>query len=210
MATVDMDSLKPNSNKYKAEQSSSETSKKRLEPVIKNGVVSTKKPMSKRLAELFFAGEADNIRSYIIYDIIIPGAKNLFLDTMEMMFFGNRNNRSGYSRSSYGNDQYYYDYSNQYQGRKKRVGNKRQSDPRKPDYRNIVLERRDDAERVIDAMRGRIREQGSVSVAEMFELINIASEYTDNNWGWDDERDIGLRRVSNGFLIDVSEARYIS
>ena len=77
------------------------------------------------------------------------------------------------------------------------------------DFRNIVLRQRDDAERLIEEMRRRIRNNDSASVADLLDLIDIPGRYTDNNWGWDDERDIGIRRVSSGYLIDVAEPKYL-
>lgn len=210
MAAVDMESFEPNSNKYKSEKRE-ESQRVKLNSVVKNGSVSTKKPMAKRIAENFISGDPEKIASDIWYDTIIPGAKNLFLDIMSMIFFGERTNRSrknGYY-SYRGRDSYYEDYSSYYEPRRR---GSREDDRRRTrsGYRDIVLTDRKDAEAIIDAMRGRIREFGSVSLAELYDLVNLPSmDYTDNNWGWDDSRDIGIRRVSNGYHLDLTDVKYL-
>lgn len=211
MATVDVEPFEPNSNKYKSEKRE-ESQRVKLNSVVKNGSVSTKKPMGKRIVENFISGDPEKIASDIWYDTIIPGAKNLFLDIMSMIFFGERTNRSRKNRNySYrGRDSYYEDYSSYYEPRRSGY---REDDRRRTrsGYRDIVLTDRKDAEAIIDAMRGRIREFGSVSLAELYDLVDLPTmDYTDNNWGWDDSRDIGIRRVSNGYHLDLADVKYLS
>jgi hypothetical protein len=55
-------------------------------------------------------------------------------------------------------------------------------------------------------MRFRIGEYGQVSIAEMLDFMEITSNFNDNNWGWTRPNDIGIRRLNNGWLIDVAEA----
>lgn len=220
MTDIDIKSLEPNSHKYKAEKAKEEIPaqkrKDKISPVInRDKIVSTKKPLSKRFSETIMGEDTQNIKSWLIMDVIIPGIKNTILDMLSMMFFGEitsrsrvdhkRNDRadyrSYYRRGSYNirdmensrrhNDRDYYDSDDQV------------------DFRNIVLRDRYDAEKVINSMRNRIRDNGSASVADLLDLIDVVGRYTDNNYGWDDERDIGIRRVSSGYLIDVSEPKYL-
>ena len=59
-------------------------------------------------------------------------------------------------------------------------------------------------------MRRRIEEFDQVSVADMLDLMEMTGKYTDNNWGWTNPNDIGIRRVNNGYLIDVAEAKWLN
>lgn len=213
MSTVDMESLKPNSNKYKLEQSAEGSQRKKLDSVVKIGAVSTKKPLSKRIVENFIGGDPEEVACSIWRDTIVPGAQNLLLDILSMAFFGERNDqRRGSGKYSYrGRD--YEDYSRYYKGRteQSRERSRRRDQNRRDGYHSITLTNRADAEAVIDNMRGRIREYGSVSLAELYDLIGMDSmDYTDNNWGWDDERDLGIRVVSNGFHLDLADVKYLS
>ena len=62
---------------------------------------------------------------------------------------------------------------------------------------------------MVNRLRERIDEYEQATVADLFDLIDVSSNYVDNNWGWADPHDIGIRRVSSGYLIDVAEARHL-
>jgi hypothetical protein len=214
---IDKDSIKPNSHKYKAEQANEDAAERdKLSPIVKKGgVVSTKKPLGQKFADTFLSEDTDDIKSYVLWDVIIPGIQNTILDVMEMAFFGTSSGRNR-SRSRRRRDDDRTDYRSSYRSSSSRDRDRsssnrvreRQRDD-KLDYRNIVLRNRDDTEEVIDEMRRRIRKQGAASIADLFDLIDEPSNYNDNNWGWKDERDIDIRRVSRGYLIDVEEAEYL-
>lgn len=223
MADIDVNSLEPNSHKYKAEkarEAQDPKSKEKISPIVKREqIVSTKKPISKKFAETFMTEDAKDVKSWLLMDVIIPGVKNTILDIISMMFFGEVDSRSRRGRSRRDRDDR-VNYSSYYRGssdrrdrdyHRSRERDRYDSDDR-VDFRNIVLRDRGDAERIINAMRDRIRDNGSASVAELIDLLDIdnyVGRYTDNNYGWDDERDIGIRRVSSGYLIDVSEPKYL-
>lgn len=221
MADIDVNSLEPNSHKYKAEKANGggqdPKSREKVSPIVKRDqVVSTKKPLGKKFAETFMTEDTKDVKSWLLMDVIIPGVKNTILDILSMMFFGEVDSRRGRGkRRRYDDDR--RDYSSYYGGSsssRERRGSRRKensyydSDDR-VDFRNIVLRNRDDAEDLIEEMRRRIKSEGSVSVATLLDLVDVPGRYTDNNWGWDDDRDIGIRRVSSGYLIDVAEPKYL-
>lgn len=222
MADIDVNSLEPNSHKYKAEKANGGDkkepgSREKVSPIVKRDqVVSTKKPLGKKFAETFMTEDTKDVKSWLLMDVIIPGVKNTILDILSMMFFGEVDSRRGRGkRRRYDDDR--RDYSSYYSGsssnRERRSSRRKDnsyydSDDR-VDFRNIVLRNRDDAEDLIEEMRRRIKSEGSVSVATLLDLVDVPGRYTDNNWGWDDDRDIGIRRVSSGYLIDVAEPKYL-
>lgn len=209
---IDTSTIKSNSHRSRAQKASNNSKNAdRLDPIVKKGgVVSTKKPLGQKFVETFVSEDVDDIKSYILMDVIIPGIKNTFLDIMEMAFYGSTSNRrgSGYYRRDDRTDyrSYYGSWSTQDSQKRRRESSRRDE---KLDYRHIVLKYRDETESVIDELQGRIRKNGSASIADLYDLIGEPSNYNDNNWGWTDERDIRLRRVANGFLIVVPEADYI-
>lgn len=225
MAGIDLEAIEPNSHTYKeekkaasmGEKSSLDTKKKetkektKLKPVVKKGnVVTTKKPLGKRLSSIFTEKDGKDIRNYIVFDWLIPGIKNGILDILSLMFFDEvRDRKSGRRR-----DRERTSYSSYYRGESSRSSSrdrdkKRYRDDDKVDYRNIILEHRDDAEDVVDALQRRIEKNGAATIADLMDLIDETSRFTDNNWGWTRTRDIGIRRVSRGYLIDVAEAEYL-
>lgn len=216
---LEIDSIKPNSHAYREKQraeenGSTEPEREKLPPVVKkDGVVSTKKSLGQKFVDAFISDDAKDVKSYIMLDVIIPTIKNTILDVIEMIFFGNMNYRDSHSSRLSSRDRVSYSsvYKSEYNGRR---SSSRREEPEyqenvKVDYRNIILRERRDAENVVNSMRERIAVYRQASIADLFDLIDVTSNYVDNNWGWTDERDIGIRRVSNGYLIDVREAEYL-
>lgn len=217
MGEVKLEDIKPNSFKSKEQTKKivNKTAEKVTPVVTKGSVVSTKKSLAQKFADTFIREDIDDVKTWLITDIIVPGIKDTILDMLGMMFFGGNGGsyRRGHGRSGYDREHVSYNtyYRSDYGGRSSRRedrGSRRPSND-KVDYRNIILQRRDDADRVVDEMCRRIDQYGQVSIAEMLDLMEISGKYTDNNWGWTSEKDIGIRRVSNGYLIDVAEAELL-
>lgn len=214
---LDVESLKPNSRSYREAQQTSATAddtKERLAPVVgTGGVVSTKKPIGKKFVDAFVSEDAPDIKSYILGEVIIPTIKNGILDVMQMIFFGGSNVRSYGRSSSIYRDQtpYHSYYASQNAPRtvQSRRDEGRYQENTKVDYRNIILRERRDAEEIVDKLKHRIDIYRQATIADLFDLIDVDHNYVDNNWGWDDVRDIGIRRVGSGFLIDVAEAKHL-
>lgn len=210
MPNITVSSIEPNSGKYKREQESKEDRKKMRPVVKKSALVSTKKSFGRKMAQAFIGEEVQDLKKYFIVDVLIPGIKNTILDLISMMFFNESYRGRGRSKDK----KYKTSYSSYYDDKKytsSKSSNRRayDYDDDKVDYRDIVLRDRRDAEEIVDNLKERIREYGSASIADLYDLIEMSGKYTDNDWGWDDERDIGVKRVSSGFLIDVAEAKYI-
>lgn len=209
MSEINVNSLEPNSYKYKEEKAK----KSKISPIItKDQIVSTKKPLSKKIFDTFLMDDSKDIKTWLMYDVLIPGVKNTVLDILSMMFFGEFYSRSKSSGSKNRRDDRRDDYRSYYRSSNERSKNRRDdrydSDDR-IDFRNIILRNRENAEDLVDEMRKKIKNDGSASVADLLDLIDASSRYTDNNYGWDDERDIGIRRVSSGYLIDIAEPKYL-
>lgn len=215
-SSLDMGSLKSNSHKSR-EKNESGKDREKLAPVVKkDGVVSTKKPLGQRFAETFLNEDVDDVKSYILLDVIIPGIKDTILDVLEMMFFGGTSSRSKRRHGSKDKDKVSYSsyYKSESSGRRSdRRRRDRDDEPRrrddKIDYQSIIVRNRPEAEEIVDQMHRRIKEYGAASVADLLDLIDVSGTYTDNNWGWTSADDIGLKRVSSGYLIDVEEAEYL-
>lgn len=186
-----------------------EKERSKVKPVVsRENVVSAKEGLGKKIMRSFIADDVDDIKSYL-FEEGMAALKNWMLDGLERMWFkevrgrDRRKNGYDYDRSS---------YSSYYKGKENKKSDTRREYKKeeKVDCRHVVLKNREDAEKVVQAMRERIREDETVSVAELFDLINVPGDYVDNNWGWDDERDIGIRRVADGFLIDVAQPKYLN
>lgn len=213
MAEIRLEDLPSNSHTSKKMEKEREKPEK-LKPVVsKANVVQTKKSVGQKFIDAFIQDSVEDVKDYVIRDVIVPGVKNTILDCLSMIFFHESYDGRGRSRRY---DEDSPSYSSYYKsGRKtrdrsdRRRREERYEENPNVDYKNIILKRREDAEDVVDELRRRIKKYERASVADLFDLIEVSGKYTDNNWGWINEEDIGIRRVSNGFLIDVAEAQLI-
>lgn len=193
-----MEEYKSNSHKSK-ELTKNEPTKKVVKPITK--AITKKK---NKLAETFISEDASNIKSYILMDVLVPAIKKAVIDIVtdgiSMLFYGDTshgNRRSSTSAS-------YISY-NRYSDRDRRddrasYGRSRYS------YDDIILQSRGEAEEVLDRMSEMIDTYGIVSVADMYDLVGIATNYTDNKYGWTNLRNAEPIRVSNGYMLKLPKA----
>lgn len=205
--------IRPNSHKYR-ESLNKETIKHETKTIVSNdAIVDRKKSRGKKMMKSVFNKDIEDIRDYLIYDVAIPAIKGVGMNTLSMIFYGEplydnifgegAKKKKTYDRASYHK---YYKGSSSRSKRNRR----REEDDDDVDYQEIVLKKREDAEKIVDEMRYRISEEGSVSIAEFLDMINIPGNRSDNDYGWDRERDIGVKKVRDGWLVDVSEAKWIA
>lgn len=180
-------------------------------------VSSGKKSVGKKIADDFIKEDLSDIKDIIIFDWILPGFKNMILNTLSMMFFnepidykGGRYRSDSRRDNRYGKTRYgsYYEDSRNDRDRRDRDRRRRDEDE-KVDYRNLVVSDRKSAEDIVRAMYDEIHDNRQVSIAQLLELLGLPSEHIDCSWGWTNPRDIDIQRVRDGFLIKVTEARYL-
>ena len=184
--------------------------KKEVKQVAKGHV--KEKGVSDRIADAFLSEDTRTVGNYILWDVFIPGIKNAIADVviggLEMAFFGNTRGRRRYdsgggSRVSYSN--YYRDndrgYSNSRVDRNYRSSRNVHSD--------ILLDTRDDAEEVLLSMEELVHKYGEATVADLYSLVGITSNPTDNKWGWRDIRDFRIDRARGGYLLNFASPIYL-
>lgn len=167
----------PNSHKYKKEQAElAENKPKKAEKVV-TGQVRIKK--KNKLTDVFISEDAKNVKSYALMEVLVPALKkavvDIVTDGVNMIFYGEKGRRSsGIDRISY---RQYSDPRNT-----PRVG------PTRPnsvyDYDKITLESRSEAEAVLTGLDDMIETYGRATVADLYDLIGVSHNFTDNAYGW--------------------------
>lgn len=193
--------------------------KDELAPIVeKEQVIVQKKSLGAKFADAFISDAAKDLKSYILWDVFVPGVKDAIMNGLNMIFYGSTTSRSRRPYGGYSdNTPYRSFYQSDYDGygapprRNSQYGRRYDRDPYgdKIDYRNIIVRDRTSAEEIVNTLRGRIKKYGEATKADLLELIDIPSTSVDNNWGWVDPRNIGIRRVSTGYLIDVADAEFL-
>ena len=195
-----MDNYKPNSHKYKENQ---ETSEKRVEKVI-SGTAKTKKNEVRKFRDVFISEDISNVKSYILMDVLVPAMKkaisDIVTDGIDMILYG-ETGRSGKRRtnSSYVSYSSYSRKDDRRNDRGVRTRNGYSLD-------DIILETRGEAEEVLSRMDELIDTYGVVSVADLYDLVGITGNYTDNKYGWTNIRNAKPVRVGDGFMLELPKA----
>ena len=73
-------------------------------------------------------------------------------------------------------------------------------------YNDIVLTRRGEAEDVLDRMFELIDTYGLVRVADLYDLVGITGNYTDNKYGWTNIQNADIVRVKGVYMIRLPRA----
>ena len=69
-----------------------------------------------------------------------------------------------------------------------------------------MLETRGEAEDVLSRMDELIDTYGVVSVADLYDLVGISCNYTDNKYGWTNLRNAEPVRVRDGYMLKLPKA----
>lgn len=186
---------------------------KKLERVTQGEVTRRKKPLGKRLKELFISGDSRSVWGFVAGDVLIPAAKDMITDAatqaVERMVFGESRgfrNRSGGYRPSPSSHTPYNRYS-QGGGAPWRPEPPRDVSRRaraSHDFDEIILESRGEAERVIDMLMEMVSQYSQATVGDLYDLVGISSAYTDNKYGWTNLQGAGVQHIRGGqFLLNL-------
>lgn len=202
---MDINSLPSNSHKSKEQEKQYSKPEKKIEPVVSGKATVKKKSGIVRLADVFLPEDVDSVKSYIIFDILIPKIKSGIHDIVSEAWdsFCGISRRSG-SRGTASKVSYvsYDKYSR---------GDKQPETPRRSgvNYEDIIFSTRGDAESVYDRMAELCDTFNAVSVADMYELADVPNDnYTLNKYGWTSMEGAQVVRLSGGgFAIKMPKAR---
>ena len=189
---------KSNSNRSKE----AKLEEHKVEKVVKGPVVTRKKSGLDKLKGEFISDDAKNIKSYVFGEVLIPAIKkaisDIVTDGIAILLYGESRNggnrRSTADRVSYRS---YYDTSYD-----------RRSPIRSTSYTydDIILNSRGEAEDVLIRMDELMETYGLVRVADLYDLVGITGNYTDNKYGWTNIRNAEIVRVRDGYMIKMPRA----
>ena len=172
--------------------------KKEIKPVAK---AKTKKKNT--IVDTFISEDAQNIKSYILMDVLVPAIKkavsDIVTDGISMLLYGDTShgNRCSSSSSSY------VSY-NRYSDRDRR--DDRNTNRSRYYHDDIILDTRGEAEEVLMRMDEILDTYGVVSVADLYDLVGISGNHTDNKYGWTNLRNAEAVRVRDGYLLKLPKA----
>lgn len=181
---------------------------KKVGKVIKGDVIVKKKTFGKKVMDTFLGENIDSVLSYIIYDILVPAAKGTISDmikgSIDMMLFGEMRGRRDRDRGgSYVQyDRYYKERDRDRDRDRERYGRSRQNIVRH-NFDDIILDSRDEAEDVVSHLVELVDTYGVASVSDLYNLVGISSNFTDDKYGWYNLGGANVSRVRDGYLINL-------
>jgi len=196
---------------------SKEESKKKIEKVTTGEVTRRKQTLGRRFISTFIGGDAKKAWVAVVTDVLIPAAKDMAADALsqgfERMIYGETRSRSRRPWSGSG----YQGYTSPSHISYNRFGSNNQrntpTEDRRPpisrhgrsshNFDEIVLSTRVEAEEVVDRLFDLVSRYESATVADLYELVGITGEYTDEKWGWTDIRGTDVSRIRDGYLLNL-------
>lgn len=184
--------------------------------VTTNALIVRKPSIGKRFGAMLFRGAAEGVLEYIIKDVLLPSAREMIAEAaitmVERSVFGD-NARPARRRPSSRGDGGYTSY-NRFSGppASSRSWDRDREEDRsrlsrrsreQHDFREIVLATEFEANEVIDRLYDIISQYKCASVADLYELVDAKSDYTDVKYGWYELRNPKAIRVREGYLLHL-------
>jgi len=186
------------------------TPDKVVEQVVTGEVASRKKPLGRRIHDIFIGGDSKTVTNYIVTEVLIPQAKDMLNEMastfFERMLYGDsRGSRrpGGYRPTvSPGPTNYtrYSERGNNPVGRHT-MGRQPNASLKGRPIDDLLFATRVEADAVLTKMYELLEGYEFVSVRDLHSLIGWSSEYIDEKWGWTDLRGSDVRRVREGYTL---------
>lgn len=168
-----------------------------------------KKGMLHRLGKAMLEDSLDNVKERTFNDVIVPGMKMLLfdavVDTLDAMIFGN----SGLAPRGYQNrprafnnqQTSYSSYYNNHAARRPQRASKEEYGGHSMDPDDVIVGTRREANRLLNDMNDYIRQYGQASIATLYDMVGLDSDWTDDQYGWSSIKGAQIRHVRDGYLI---------
>lgn len=203
-----MESCPSNSHKTRDESTLAGQEKKQVTKVVKGAVKTKKKNEMTKLGDMFISEDAPKVKSYILMEVLVPAIKKAIHDIVtngaDMILYGEGGQNK---KRTYASTVSYRDYYDNGGRSASRFDEPQRARTRSGyNFDDIILETRGEAEEVLSSMDELIETYGSVSVADMYDLVGVSCEYTDNKYGWTNIRNAEPVRVRNGYMLKLPRA----
>lgn len=190
--------------KYESNSKAKVTKPMPERPKVEPVTVATRAKKKGKLSQIFLAEDVDNVKSYIILDVLIPAIRKAIYDVITegaSAFLGGQvaTPKKGTTASKISYRQYY-----EREDRRE----VRPATSQRYSYDEVEVNTRGEAEDILASMSDLIARYGCVSVLDLYDLANITSDnYTDENYGWMNMRNADVSRMSNGkFRLKLPKA----
>lgn len=186
-----------------------EPEKKRTEKVVTEPVIQRKKNLRDRFRTTFLSEDSHSVWTYVVMDVLVPAAKNMVSDAVsqgiERLMFGDTRPRpAAGARSSYTS---YNRMSQPFERAREPLSRRARATH---DFNDIILSSRGEAEDVLDGLRNLISQYDVATVSDLYDLVGLTGEFTDDKWGWLDLRTASIRAIRGGYILNLPRTNPIA
>lgn len=196
----------PNNSIINDSPSTSRDNRPKVKKIVNTGKVIRKKNSGKNILRAFLSDDINNIKEYIFMDVVIPALKDMIVDAgrsgLERLFYGTRQNERRVNRPSY------ISYNRQYND--PREYNRINLNRTRHNFDDIILENRSEAEEVLHQLNDIIDRYDEATISDLYNLVGITGTYMDDKWGWTNLHGVSVRRVNNGYLLDLPRPKSLN
>lgn len=189
---------KPRMEEYPSNSLEGTPQNKTIKKVAKGMIVKREKPFLVR----FFSENMQSVGSYIIWDVLIPAAKNTFSEIIsngiEMLLYGEPNRSSRIRRDR---SRSYVSYNSIYDDKRSLRRGTTSRTRSRHSFDDVVLESRMDGEEVLGSLVELIDTYDVATVADFYSLVGLDGEWSDNKFGWDNLSTALVKRVREGYIL---------
>lgn len=181
---------------------------------VTTSAVQRKMSIGRRIKNALVVDDATSIGAYLLEDVVIPTVKTLISDiavgAIERALYGEARGRPMSSSRISGRG--YTPYNRIYSSGSwvtppdDGPGDRRElsRDARRShDFGEIVFESRAEAYEVLDRLNDQIKNFDVATVGDLLDLSGITATHVDENWGWRTLATAQVRRVRNGYILDL-------
>lgn len=182
----------------------------KVHKIIQGEVVRRRKPLGRRFAETFVEGEARSVWSHVAFEVLLPAAKDMIEDTVQegisRMLWGEssrgrRSSRRGGGSGIFGNQSYHGAYGRREEPERRNISRQARA---MHNFEEILLPSRAEADEVIKMLFELVSQYEVARVSDLYSLVGISSNYTEEKWGWYDIRGAQAVRLRGGdYLLDL-------
>lgn len=175
-------------------------------PIIKGEAIERKEPLRKKFLQAYAGDSAQSVGQYLLMDVIVPGTKNIISDLVtqginRLLYGASRPAQSSGSIVGGSYRKFFNGSTNSnQQGQNSQVVHQAQATHQ---FGEIILKNRSDAELVIDSLRELIETYGNAKVANLYSLVGITGDFTNQSYGWTNLSRAGVIPIREGYLLDL-------
>ena len=188
----------------KKKEETKERSEEKFAPVVSTKVEEKKKSAAlTRLTALFIPEDVEDIKGYLLKDIVVPSVKRLIIDSVKALL-GEEGSTSAYSAGRLWSER--VQYGSYYRG--DRRPSYKERDVERPEQKDLKFNSRGDAESVLMALEDAIHVYGTVRVNDFYDFADRGDLCTQAGvkYGWKDLHSAKIISSGSGYVIKLPKA----